>query len=76
MSTDKTSIENESQPSCLGAVMRCFILFHRDHKLGLTTYYGIVINSKEDADKIAKKLTKDLKVFVDYKEETRILNNA
>lgn len=25
MSTDKTSLENESQPSCLGAVSRSFI---------------------------------------------------
>jgi hypothetical protein len=25
MNTDKTSLENESQPSCLGAVMPCFI---------------------------------------------------
>ena len=26
MNTDKTSIENENQPSCLGAVMRRFLM--------------------------------------------------
>lgn len=26
MSTDKTSLENEKQPSCLGAVMRRFLM--------------------------------------------------
>lgn len=73
---EETKKQKETVQFGIGAVMRCFILFHRDNKLGLTTYYGIVINSKNDADRIAKKLTKDLKVFVDYKEETRILNNA
>ena len=31
MNTDKTSIENEIQPSCLGAVMRSAVLFGSHH---------------------------------------------
>jgi hypothetical protein len=36
MNTEKTSIENESQPSCLGAVIRRFYAVFSDHGNDLT----------------------------------------
>ena len=54
MSTDKTSLENDNQPSCLGAVMRPSFWFMRDNH----TFYkpeGKNLNEvKKDLVKTAK----------------------
>jgi len=66
MNTDKTSIENESQPSCLGAVMRScsFCQFYTHEEVG-DSDYGAVYSENANCSK-----------YIDTNEETEeeILN--
>ena len=60
MSTDKTSLENESQPSCLGAVMRScsFCQFYTHEEVG-DSDYGAVYSENASCSK-----------YIDTDEET------
>lgn len=55
MNTEKTSLENENQPSCLGAVSGSYCV--RKHDLFALTYPKVAENlSKEDAEKIKNEM--------------------
>ena len=59
MSTDKTSLENESQPSCLGAVSGSF-LSNLEHRMNEILFSGLDITmlkfNQEDAVKFKSEL--------------------
>jgi hypothetical protein len=46
MNTNKTSLENENQPSCLGAVSSCFCVVDEE-----TGYYESIHRTLESAEK-------------------------
>jgi hypothetical protein len=64
MSTDKTSLENESQPSCLGAVSSRFVnvKLRRDTAEGMiSTYEFLVWNNVGEEKKECQRILKALK---------------
>lgn len=51
MNTDKTSIENESQPSCLGAVSRSYLILSGEGNIDTEHQFCMECKTLEEANK-------------------------
>lgn len=58
MNTDKTSLENESQPSCLGVVISRFSLDEREPEIG--AYISLVWEDGSDCECVYNGLDKSI----------------
>ncbi|MBP6357758.1 MAG: hypothetical protein KA311_00265 [Sediminibacterium sp.] len=54
MSTDKTSLENESQPSCLGAVSGSYVVFEDSHEHEALIQLSVTLPTLERAREYVK----------------------
>jgi hypothetical protein len=54
MSTDKTSLENESQPSCLGAVSGSYVVFEDSHEHEALIQLSVTLPTLEKAREYVK----------------------
>ena len=66
MNTDKTSIENESQPSCLGAVSRRLFLvtfLGKDERGEIVKGIEVMADSSEDAMNLIKEISMSREIY-------------